>query len=165
MTRRKPIILIPLTRGKFAEIDAADASLVTDTLWSATHIGRRWYAIGRINGEQVLMHRLITNAAIGMDVDHIDGDGLNNKRDNLRIATRSQNMANVSIGPRSKSGFKGVSWHAGAGRWRATTISNGRQVHLGYFDNVEDAARAYDAKAREIFGEFARLNFPDESAA
>jgi hypothetical protein len=107
---------------------------------------------------EVSMHQFLTGFA---ETDHHDGGGLNNRRSNLRSATSGQNSANSrkrSGAPSSR--FKGVSRYRKTGRWQAYTHVNRRFKFLGYFDNEEDAARAYDAAALEIWGEFARLNFP-----
>jgi hypothetical protein len=92
--------------------------------------------------------------------DHRDGNGLNNQRENLRPCTESQNSQNrrKSVGKTSK--FKGVAWHIRKLRWIATLAHNGKRHYLGYFKTQQSAARAYDAVAREHFGEFAVLNFP-----
>jgi hypothetical protein len=98
--------------------------------------------------------------------DHINGDGLDNRRTNLRQATPTQNNANCGIRGHNTSGYKGVSLRPDRGnRWRATIRIHGLQYFLGLFDDVEDAARAYDAAALELFGDFARLNFPEETWA
>lgn len=160
MTHPNDTIEILLTQGKVAVINAADWQIVAPYSWVANQVDGRWYAVSRDGGGHTLMHRLIVGAASGLDVDHWDRDGLNNRRHNLREATRSQNMANVPIRAGNKSGYKGVSWHSGAKKWRATIKQNYRQVHLGFYADASDAARAYDAKAIELFGEFAHLNFP-----
>lgn len=111
------------------------------------------------------LHRLILNAPRGVQVDHVDGDGLNNTRANLRFASASQNGANR--GPnktrRPKSSrFKGVSLDKGSGLWTAQIKINKKCIHLGRYANEESAARAYDLKAQDSWGEFAYLNFPGE---
>ena len=92
-------------------------------------------------------------------IDHINGDGKDNRISNLRLANGSQNQANQRKKPGLSSRFKGVSWHRNYGKW----VASGR-LHLGYFDNEEDAARAYDRAISIIHGEFAVLNFPDDAA-
>ena len=105
------------------------------------------------------MHRLILNAMKGMDVDHINHDGLDNRRSNLRLCTRSENLRNQRA-LRSSTGLKGIHLDK-RGRWTAYIKPNAQKSHkfLGYFDNAIDAAVAYDAAARQHYGEFARTNF------
>ena len=92
------------------------------------------------------------------EIDHRDGDGLNNKIENLRPCTATQNRANTGRLITNKSGFKGVSWHNGARKWRATINKDRQQYHLGFFENPEEAYAAYVKSAKEMFGEFARFS-------
>jgi len=152
---------IPLSRGMSALVDDADADFVGRFRW---HVQKGpnglWYArrtiVSGARKVSQLMHAALLEAAI---VDHINGDGLDNRRENLRPATRSQNMAN-----RRKlhglSQFKGVSWCERDAGWRARITVGGRQIFLGRFADQESAARCYDAAARAHFGDFAALNFP-----
>lgn len=104
------------------------------------------------------------NPPIGMQVDHIDGNGLNNQRSNLRIATHLQNQRNRQhMNKNNSSGYRGVTWCKGAGRWMAQLSLNYKHVHLGLFDSPIDAAIAYDHAVIEHFGEFASTNFPKEN--
>lgn len=106
------------------------------------------------------MHRVILNTPPGMDTDHINGDGCDNRRCNLRICTRSQNMANggkYKIKD-STSPYRGVCWHKAIGKWRVQIKVNGRRIALGYFDDERKAAAAYNAAALEHFEEFAKPN-------
>ncbi len=89
-------------------------------------------------------------------IDHIDGDPSNNRFANLRMATFSQNSANSRVHSINASGRKGVFWHKQCGKWMASITIFGKQKHLGLFDEIEDAANAYDRAARDAFGEFAR---------
>ena len=158
------VVLIPLTRGYNAVVDAADAErVVAAGPWCAAPNGRTVYAHRRVvrsNGDVTTegMHAFITGAD---RTDHINGDGLDNRRSNLRRATHGQNMANKGRYRNNTSGFKGVSRRR-SGRWFAQIQAQGTHRYLGQFDTAEDAARAYDAAAVEAFGEFARLNFPQE---
>ena len=152
---------IPLTKGFVAIVDDEDAEVITAHKWHA-HVparGRTVYAHmlrwanGRYKNES--MHRLILNAPVGFEVDHINQNGLDNRRCNLRLATRAQNEANKP--PRSQ--YKGSYWCQQTGRWRARIRVDGHLRCLGRFDSAEEAARAYDVAAMEAFGEFAYLNF------
>jgi hypothetical protein len=102
------------------------------------------------------------NADPGVDVDHIDDDPLNNRRSNLRIASRFQNLGNTRRRADNTSGFKGVSWSNRFRYWVASIGYAGAKRHLGCYPTAEQAAHAYDEAAREMFGEFARVNFPQE---
>jgi hypothetical protein len=95
----------------------------------------------------------------GMEIDHANGNRLDNRIENLRICTHQQNLANKHTRTIHTSRFKGVSLYRDTGRWRATMGYMGKAVHIGYFDSEEEAARAYDAKARELQGEYANTNF------
>lgn len=153
---------IPLTQGKVAIVDASDYDELSRHEWCAVPRKQTWYAMRNqiVNGKSVChyMHRDITGVAKGVKVDHKDGDGLNNTRDNLRPATNQQNSFNKrSVG--GKSQYKGVTWCKFAGRWRARICRDGKVVNIGRFDHEEEAARAYDELARELYGEFAWLNF------
>ena len=101
------------------------------------------------------------DAPAGVMVDHINRDRLDNRRANLRMATNAQNQANVTKRQGMTSRYKGVSRHTATGRWQARISVEGKQMHLGYFAHEADAARAYDARAREVFGVFAQANFPE----
>lgn len=159
---------IPLTKGYIARLDDEDYDVLAAHKWTAVVTGKnikRVYAYRRINWDnenrkwrgQIYMHRQIMGAPAGMDVDHIDGDTLNNIRANLRVATRSENLAN------NRRGF-GVTGYRGVIRnkkdERAPYLVMFRQRRIGSFFDVEEAARAYDALAIKEFGEFAKLNFP-----
>ncbi|MGI8404596.1 MAG: HNH endonuclease [Thermomicrobiales bacterium] len=152
---------IPLGRGIAVIIDTADVERVRGIRWTAVKSGRRVYAYANTIAYKGMLHRRIVDAPDGVDIDHWDGDGLNDRRSNLRIATRSQNMVNVPLRSNNTSGYVGVSWSKASGKWRSAIKQNDRQIHLGLFTSAAEAARAYDLKARELFGEFARLNLPD----
>jgi hypothetical protein len=152
---------IPLTRGYVALVDDADLALLSDRGWRVTYGSDRnkLYAISnpRIGVPQVRMHRLILDAEAGLHVDHIDGNGLNNQRSNIRLATQSQNLGNR----RSAGGetpYKGVHFLKGASRKTPTWIARIQKKYLGSFSTPEDAARAYDRAALETWGEFACTN-------
>jgi len=156
------MILLPLSQGRFALIDDCDADLA-EFNWYAVKASKSFYAYRkiRINGRKTTaaLHRVIaTRMGIVGNPDHRNRGGLDNRRANLRAATPSQQLANQSIRSNNRSGFKGVSWDKGA--WRVQIFFAGRKRHLGRFAVAADAARVYDAAAREAFGEYAFLNFP-----
>lgn len=149
-----------------ALIDAADSELVNQYSWFQSRdykTGRTIYAVTQVqrNGQRrhIQMHRIITGAKPGEIVDHINGNGLDNRRCNLRICTHAENQRNQAK-TRGSSRFKGVSWHKAAGKWSASIRCDGKSRHIGLFAIEEHAAAAYDRKAIELFGEFARLNYP-----
>jgi hypothetical protein len=152
---------IPLTQGKYAIIDAADFERVAQFNWCASVSGNRVYARCNIEGRSVFLHRFLTNAPKGMVVDHIDHDGLNDRQSNLRICTFQENLHNSR--PHGKSSrFKGVCWDKAGRRWVVYICHNRRSRFVGHFTDEIEAARAYDRKAYELFGEYAYLNFPEE---
>jgi hypothetical protein len=158
------MIAVPLTRGFVALLDDNDLPLVDQYKWFV-HIhpnkhGIRYYAATRERRTQIIkyMHRLLMGAQKGHDIDHINHNGLDNRRCNLRACTRSENMANVRK-YRGMSCYKGVSWSNKNSKWQATVCANGKQHFLGTFINEADAAVAYDNAAQKLFGEFAFTNF------
>lgn len=157
---------IPLTRGYVAIVDDEDYEKVARFKWRAQGRsgGNLIYAsrsLPRPSKAVVLLHREILGAGPGEEVDHIDGDGLNCRRANLRRALHSSNLGNARKRQRGQtSQFKGVSYSRVARAWHAYIGVMGKKLHLGTYGIEADAARAYDAAARLRFGEFARLNFP-----
>jgi hypothetical protein len=145
-------------------IDICDAAKVLGHTWYASKDARTWYAKtalprgGGLRGTLAL-HRLILEPPPHMQVDHIDGDGLNNRRSNLRLATRVQNCRNSRRPSNNTSGWKGVVWDKRKRKWQAHIGLNGRMRFLGYFHSEEQAARAYDQAAVKFYGAFARVNF------
>lgn len=160
---------IPLTRGKVAIVDDEDFERLSKWKWHAMKNSGSgiWYAARAVPAgtlkpwqTRLRMHREILGAAGKDVVDHRNGDGLDNRRENLRLCSQSQNRMNSIRSRRSRSRFKGVVAHAKTGRWRAVLTVDGRRTWLGWFDSDEEAARVYDAEARRVYGEFAALNFP-----
>ena len=151
---------IPLTQGKFAEVDNEDYEWLMQWEWSF-HNGYAVRNSSTVNGKrhEVFMHREVIRTPKGKYTDHKDLDKLNNQRENLRICTYSENFQNKSITITNKSGYKGVSWHKYTKKWIAQISFSGKRVTLGYFREAEEAALAYDKAAKKNFGEFARTNF------
>jgi len=154
-------VTIALTRGAVAEVDLGDFQALSQFKWH-THVATHGaYARGVVAGKLVYMHRLLMSAAPGEEVDHIDGNGLNNRRSNLRCATHADQARGYQTKRSGKtSHYRGVSWVTRDRRWTAHLSHLGHQYYLGYFTSEQLAAEAYDAKAIELFGEFAQLNFP-----
>jgi len=113
---------------------------------------------GIIGKKRALMHRIIMKAPRHLEVDHIDGNRLNNRRSNLRLCTSSQNKMNRGIRKDTKSGYKGVSWHKQRKKWTARIKAEGKYKHLGLFENIKDAVIAYNEASIKYHKEFAWLN-------
>lgn len=161
---------IELTRGKVALVDDSDYKQLIKHKWYAHFDGTEWYAVRNVWIETptrrrttIKMHRYILGlqSGDGLVIDHINGDGLDNRRCNLRLATHAENLRNQRTQIKSKSGLKGVT--ASGGKWRVSIKINGRTKHVGIFDDPKDAGLAYDKAALSAYGEFARLNFPDST--
>lgn len=148
-----------LTQGMIAVVDSEDAPSVLLHSWRLHRSRNKLYARAEINGVDIYLHRFILDAPVGIEVDHIDGDGLNCKRLNLRRATPSKNGANRGPNKNNASGYKGVSFDRWGNRWRAAIKVNRKTIRLGTFPDAESAARAYDEAAKRHFGEFAGTNF------
>ena len=162
--RRKPKVpegdvrLIPLTRGHYAYVDAADYEWLSRWSWNSAN----GYAARNDKGRTIYMHREIMQPPRGMVVDHQDGNKANNCRFNLRVCTPQENRFNVPRQRRGRSGFKGVHYDKQRDRIFAQIKVEGKIHWLGRFATEVEAARAYDRAAVEAFGEFARPNFPEE---
>ncbi len=164
----KDVRFIPLSHGKFTIIDTDDYERLKKHKWYTSQDGNHFYAYAYISiankKKKIFMHRYITSAPKGMVVDHIDGNGLNNLKSNLRICTHAQNVQNSRPKSNSSSKYKGVFWNKANKYWSATIHKGDMRMYLGGFEKEIDAARAYDKKAAELFGEFAYLNFPEKKA-
>lgn len=164
---------IPLTQGKVAIVDDEDYDRLCQFKWHALKRkrGLAWYAArggprspgDRNSGRLIYMHRVIVGAAEGEMVDHKDRDGLNNRRENLRPASRLDNARNaIKVRIKKTSRFRGVSFYKKTKRWKAQINLKSGKKSIGYFTDERAAAEAYDAVALANFGEFAVLNFPQE---
>lgn len=146
--------IIPLTNGKFAIIDKADQHLVGGSSWCFNIGYAARSSSNRDLGVHYLMHRLIIGAKKGEFVDHINGNKLDNRRSNLRLSSKSQNRCNTRTPISNTSGYKGVSWHKRQKKWHAQVKMNGKNHHIGYYDDPEKAHQAYLEKAKGLHGEF-----------
>lgn len=167
----KELIIESPTHGQFKVLyDAEDEDKINEHIW---HIKKRYKssntygAAAYFLGGTLRIHQLIMNTPKGMHTDHINGNPLDNRKENLRICSPQQNSRNRRKNKNNKSGFKGVKRCCGKGyegtiKWMASINFEGKRMHLGVYDIPEEAARAYDAKAKELHGEFAHLNWPDE---
>jgi len=158
---------IPLSQGRVALVDDEDYEELIKYNWHAYRHRNTYYAIRNVElypgaRTTVKMHRQIMRALPGEIIDHKNGNGLDCCRNNLRIASSSQNSANKRIKAGSKSQYKGVSWHKQHGKWYACICRNYKQIFIGLFKDELEAAKAYDRKAIELFGEYAKTNFPLE---
>ncbi len=156
---------IPLSgkrgEGKFALVDDEDFNSLVGFAWHY-HNGYPCRVLPR-NGEgsrHAPMHKLLMSAAPGEEVDHVDGNGLNNTRRNLRSASHRNNIRNAKKRSNTSSRFKGVSWDRSKRRWYAYINDGSKMKYLGRYRTEEAAAKVYDEAAVELFGEYARLNLP-----
>jgi len=146
--------IIPLTQGKVAIVDDEDYEYLNQFKWYARKHRNTFYAARNIyrNGKQTVlsMHTAVMGRKKGLEIDHINGNGLDNRRSNLRFVTHRQNLQNRHTAKTSK--YPGVNWSKIAHKWRAYIEINGKQIHLGYFNNEYEAYLAYQ-KAVEKLGE------------
>jgi len=154
---------IPLTQGKYAIVDAEDYERVSRHKWCLSRSGNQLYAQRRSRGKTIRMHQFIMKPPKGKVVDHIDGNGLNNRRSNLRICTLAENNLNRHKRPGTSGQYIGVyPYKNRPGKWYVMVQCRGEVTNLGPFDSEIEAARARDRKARELFGPFAGLNIPED---
>jgi hypothetical protein len=159
---------IQLTQGKVTLVDDADYDYLTQWKWYVIFDGSNWYAMRSIHSPEtknkkttIYMHRVIVGAKKIDVVDHCDGNSLNNQRSNLRLCNAQQNRWNQGPAPTNRSGYKGVYWEKKIQKYVATIRLSNKRTYLGSYTDPVLAARAYDKKAKEVHGEFARLNFPE----
>ena len=145
---------IKLARGKIAIVGDADFDYLNQFKWH-NHIGYARRTLIKNNKKAgILMHREILNPLKGKEIDHINHNVLDNRKENLRICTRAENQWNRSINLNNKVNLKGVSLKKGSGKWLAQIQKLGKKIHIGYYSTPQEAAIAYKQKAQELFSEF-----------
>jgi hypothetical protein len=155
---------IELTQGQVAIVDDEDFEYLSQWKWYANFHKRcgKFYARANIgNGKKLQMHRVVIKCPQSFEVDHINHNTLDNQKDNLRIATKSENQMNAIINSVNKIGMKGVTLRRG--EYHVTITKNKKRIYLGKFENANQAGHVYDIYARELFGEYALLNFPKDA--
>lgn len=165
-------ILLGTKAGReiFTEVDEEDVARLKGFRWKLSPDGyaiHRYY-VGTVGNRKwryrfCRLHSWLLGCPLNGEVDHIDGNRLNNRRSNLRIVTHQQNTWNRGKYSNNTSGFLGVTLCKQTGRWRAQLCQSGRRIRIGRFSTPEEAARAYDALAFQLRGDFARLNFPSDA--
>lgn len=147
---------VVLTKGYESMIDLADVDLISRWRWSAVEMRAGAYARRNRLGKSVPLHRFLMGEPDGLCIDHINGNTLDNRRSNLRVATVAQNGWNARKRTDNSTGARGVSHHPRDRRFHANIRSNGRKVFLGSFASLEEASVAYEHAARQLRGEFVR---------
>ena len=153
-----------MTQGKEAIVDDDLFEWLNQWKWCASKAGKTFYAVRGLRHPDsgikttIAMHAVLVPVESPLRVDHENGDGLDNRLSNLRVATHQQNMRNRGPNRNGTSGFKGVTWNRSRSKWQTAINIDRRLVFIGRFDSAEEAARAYNAAALEHHGEFAWLN-------
>lgn len=160
-TQSKAYVLIPLTRGLVTAISPEDFERVNQYTWSVAPRGKNnYYAATQINGEPVSLHQFLLGNPKHKEGDHINRFPLDNRRCNLRLVTKYEQMWNQPAQKNSTSKYKGVSWYRSGKKWHARIRAKGKNYHIGYFASEKKAAKAYDKYAEIFHGKCAHLNFP-----
>jgi hypothetical protein len=151
---------IQLTQGIVTIVDDDDYQYLNQFKWYLLKSHSNYYAIRtkRPENKLIQLHRIVIKAKQGEIVDHINGNKLDNRKCNLRICTKSQNCQNRKISKLNKSGFNGVSWNVNNRKWVAQIAFNNKKMHLGFFNDLTEAAKSFNAAALKYHGEFANLN-------
>lgn len=156
---------IPLTQGKVAFVDDSDYEILSRWSWSAHREIYTYYAVRNIQmpnskKQTIRMHRVILSAPDGVEIDHVNRNGLDNRRSNLRLCNHTENLMNQRLRSDNETRLKGVGIEKRNinKRFRARIMINRKRVYIGSYQIAEDAARAYDRAALEYYGEFAMTN-------
>lgn len=158
---------VALTKNSVALVDDDDFERINKYSWRF-HNGYAARTTSRSAGRRttILMHReILGEVPENMDVDHINGNKSDNRKSNLRVVTRKQNMHNAPKKANNTTGYKGVHFDSRRGKYRARFKLDGKDCWLGYFENPHDAARMYNFWSKDLFGEYARLNVIKEEAS
>ena len=156
--------LVPLSQGKFAIVDAEGWEKVKNYKWCYGGGPRNGYALKAIWDKRskkrstTTMHRFLFEDTLGKDIDHINGDKLDNRYSNLRLCEKHENLKNRGKNKNNTSGFKGVTWNKIAKKWMAQIMVEGKYKYLGVFADKEEAARAYNEAAVKLHNQFANIN-------
>lgn len=156
-------MIIKLTDGTECKVSRQDYKELSKHSWCLKKNPKRYaYRTEIVDGKRkrILMHRQIMNAESGYVVDHLNGDGLDNRRSNLRLCLHVENMRNTRKLTQKTTKYKGVSFVKARKRFRAVINTAGKQIHLGYFRKAQEAAKAYDEAARQLFGFDGVYNYP-----
>ena len=148
-------ISTPKYPNKFAIVDSEDLSKISFKKWSFRNDG---YAFGTAKGRPIYMHRVIMQEPKGYEVDHINWNRLDNRKCNLRLVKKSENVINRPVRATSKSGYRGVHWCNTYQKWIAKIMLNQKSFFIGRFDDKKEAALAYNERAKELFGEYCYQN-------
>jgi len=163
-----PFRTIPLTKGLFAIVDPDDYHRLVNFNWHAnksahTHYAVRYLSSGKGKNKIEYMHHLIIDIPEGLFCDHINHNGLDNRKANLRPATLAQNIRHRrKFKSPSRSKYKGLTWRKKEKTWHVRIYTNGKRIFIGSFKDEFAAAHAYDRAAKQFYGDFATLNFPEE---
>jgi len=152
---------IELTQNKYAIVDDGDYDYLNQWKWYCSKDNYAQRIDNKLN-KTILMHRVIMNPPSHLHIDHINRNGLNNQKENLRVCTRTQNNGNRRISKHNTSNIKGVSWHKTSKKWRGTICIKNKNIHLGYFSNKYDAKDAHEKEAKEYFGEFIQMAYENK---
>ena len=152
---------ILLSQGRVALVDDDMFEYLNQWKWYCNNGGYATRNSTGLHRTIIRMHREIMNTPNGMETDHINGNSLDNRKENLRVCTHSENMHNRKVRTHISSGYKGVHWHRHNKKWEAYIRIHSKRIFLGYFSDPAEAAHAYDKAAKNLFGEFARPNFPE----
>jgi len=152
---------IKLTQGQYCLLDDIDFEWFNQWKWYAKKQGIKWKVARNITnkiGKQdtVLLHRILMNCPSGKEVDHIDGNPLNNQRKNLRLCTKKENRQNKGMSKNNKSGYKGVTLRRNV--YEVYIRKNNKHLYIGSSKDKQEASRMYNKVAKEVFGEFAKLD-------